>query len=61
MTMMLWGFIVAGLQVIGAVPLFAGLGVVMPVLGHATWHLYRKGCPALTSHDCGVSSVSRPC
>ena len=22
--------------------LFVGLAVVMPVLGHATWHLYRK-------------------
>lgn len=42
MTMMLWGFIVASLLVIGALPLFAGLAVVMPVLGHATWHLYRK-------------------
>ena len=41
-TMMLWGFIVASLLLIGAVPLFAGLAVVMPVLGHATWHLYRK-------------------
>jgi uncharacterized membrane protein len=50
-TMLLWGFIVAGLLVIGAVPLFAGLAVVMPVLGHATWHLYRKVVPALTSHD----------
>jgi uncharacterized membrane protein len=42
MTMMLWGIIVAGLLLIGAAPLFAGLAVVMPVLGHATWHLYRK-------------------
>src|SRR5262249_25169524 len=42
LTMMLWGLIVAGLLVVGAVPLFAGLAVVMPVLGHATWHLYRK-------------------
>jgi uncharacterized membrane protein len=46
-TMMLWGFIVAGLLLIGAVPLFAGLAVVMPVLGHATWHLYRKVVPHL--------------
>lgn len=30
------------LLVIGSIPLFAGLAVVMPVLGHATWHLYRK-------------------
>jgi uncharacterized membrane protein len=30
------------LLVIGSVPLFVGLAVVLPVLGHATWHLYRK-------------------
>lgn len=42
MTMTLWGFIVASLLVLGAVPFLAGLAVVMPVLGHATWHLYRK-------------------
>ena len=41
-TMTMWGFIVASLLVIGSVPLFVGLAVVMPVLGHATWHLYRK-------------------
>lgn len=37
-----WGLIVALLLVIGSLPLFAGLAVVVPVLGHATWHLYRK-------------------
>jgi uncharacterized membrane protein len=41
-TMALWGFIVAALLVVGSVPLFLGLTVVMPVLGHATWHLYRR-------------------
>ena len=41
-TMALWGLIVAGLLVIGSIPLFVGLAVVLPVLGHATWHLYRK-------------------
>ena len=25
-----------------AIPLLVGLAVVLPVLGHATWHLYRK-------------------
>jgi uncharacterized membrane protein len=40
--MALWGFIVAGLLLIGSLPFFLGLTVVMPVLGHATWHLYRK-------------------
>jgi uncharacterized membrane protein len=37
-----WGLIVAALLVIGSIPLFVGLAVVLPVLGHATWHLYRK-------------------
>lgn len=37
-----WGLIVAGLLVIGSLPVFAGLAIVMPVLGHATWHLYRR-------------------
>lgn len=40
--MALWGFIVAVLLFLGALPFFLGLTVVMPVLGHATWHLYRK-------------------
>jgi uncharacterized membrane protein len=42
LTMALWGFIVAALLVVGSLPCFLGLTVVMPVLGHATWHLYRK-------------------
>ena len=41
-TMAMWGLIVAGALVIGSLPLFVGLAVVMPVLGHSTWHLYRK-------------------
>jgi len=36
------GLIVAALLVIGSLPFFVGLAVVLPVLGHATWHLYRK-------------------
>jgi len=42
LTMALWGLIVAVLLVLGSLPFFVGLTVVMPVLGHATWHLYRK-------------------
>lgn len=37
-----WGAIVAGLLVAGSLPFLIGLAVVLPVLGHATWHLYRK-------------------
>lgn len=40
--MAVWGLIVAGGLVAGSIPLFLGLVVVVPVLGHATWHLYRK-------------------
>jgi uncharacterized membrane protein len=40
-TMAVWGLIVGVLLVIGSIPLFLGLTVVMPILGHATWHLYR--------------------
>jgi uncharacterized membrane protein len=37
-----WGLIVAVLLAIGSLPFFFGLAIVMPVLGHSTWHLYRK-------------------
>jgi uncharacterized membrane protein len=37
-----WGLIVAAGLVIGSIPAFLGLIVIMPVLGHATWHLYRR-------------------
>jgi uncharacterized membrane protein len=40
--MAVWGLIVAAALVIGSVPCLLGLVIVMPVLGHATWHLYRR-------------------
>jgi uncharacterized membrane protein len=40
--MAVWGLIVAGALVLGSLPVLLGLIIVMPVLGHATWHLYRK-------------------
>jgi uncharacterized membrane protein len=40
-----WGFLVAAGLVLGSIPLLLGLAIVMPVLGHATWHLYRKVVP----------------
>lgn len=40
--MMIWGLMVTGLLVLGSLPVLVGLIVVMPVLGHATWHLYRR-------------------
>ena len=38
--MLRWGIIVAALLVLGSIPLFIGLAVVLPWLGYATWHLY---------------------
>jgi uncharacterized membrane protein len=37
-----WGVIIAASLLLGTIPALVGLIVVMPVLGHATWHLYRK-------------------
>ena len=37
-----WGLIVSALLIVGTIPIFVGLAVIMPILGHATWHLYRR-------------------
>lgn len=42
LVMAAWGLIVAALLLVGSLPFFIGLTVVLPILGHATWHLYRK-------------------
>jgi uncharacterized membrane protein len=42
LSMMLWGLIVTGMLVVATIPVFLGLAIVVPVLGHATWHLYRR-------------------
>jgi uncharacterized membrane protein len=41
-TIAVWGAIIAAGLVVGSLPLLLGLVVVFPILGHATWHLYRK-------------------
>lgn len=41
-TMALWALIVAGSLALGSLPFFLGLAFAIPILGHATWHLYRK-------------------
>ena len=40
--MALWGLVVAGGLVLGSLPFLIGLALVLPILGHATWHLYRR-------------------
>ena len=47
----LWGLIVATGLVLGSIPLFLGVSVVMPVLGHASWQLYRRAVEPITQSD----------
>jgi uncharacterized membrane protein len=56
-----WGLIVAALLVVGSIPAFIGLAVVVPVLGHATWHLYRRAVEStgVASHETPVP-VKKP-
>ena len=42
---LLWGLIVAGTLFVASIPAFLGLAIAVPVLGHATWHLYRRLVP----------------
>jgi uncharacterized membrane protein len=37
-----WAFVIIVLLMVAIAPFFIGLFVVLPVLGHATWHLYRR-------------------
>jgi uncharacterized membrane protein len=41
-TIAAWGLIVAALLILGSLPFFLGLAIVIPLLGHASWHLYRE-------------------
>lgn len=52
----IWGLIVAVALVVGSLPFLLGLAVVMPVLAHATWHLYRK----VVEPDLGPRPEYRP-
>lgn len=45
----LWAALVAASTFLAMVPYFLGLFVVLPLLGHATWHLYRRALPPGTS------------
>jgi len=55
-TMATWGLIIAGALFVGSLPLFVGLAVVLPVLGHSSWHLYRKVVKA----DDELPTAARP-
>lgn len=40
--MMTWAAMIGLLTIVAMLPMFLGLLVVLPILGHATWHLYRR-------------------
>jgi uncharacterized membrane protein len=56
----LWGLIVAAALILGSLPLFFGLAVVIPVLGHATWRLYRKAIERDPSHEAPIGGPLDP-
>ncbi len=56
----LWGLIVAAALILGSLPLFFGLAVVMPVLGHATWRLYRKAIERDPGHELPIEPPLHP-
>ena len=43
--MLLWGALIAAVSAVAMAPLFLGMLIAFPVLGHASWHLYRKVVP----------------
>jgi len=43
--MLQWAGFIAVALIVAMIPLFVGLLIVLPVLGHATWHLYRRALP----------------
>jgi len=55
-----WGLIVAVALVLGSLPLFFGLAVVLPVLGHATWRLYRKAIERDPAHEAPIEGPLNP-
>ena len=44
-----WAAVIVVLLIVSALPYFLGLLVTLPVLGHATWHLYRRIVAPVTS------------
>ena len=55
-----WGLIVAVALILGSLPLFFGLAVVIPVLGHATWRLYRKAIERDPAHELPIEAPLHP-
>jgi uncharacterized membrane protein len=54
----LWGVLVAAALVAGSAPLFVGLAIVMPVLGHATWRFYRRAIARDPAQEVPIADMS---
>ena len=52
----LWGALVVAALIVGSLPLFIGLAVVMPILGHATWRLYRRAVERDPAHEVPIEA-----
>ncbi|HEY1783525.1 MAG TPA: DUF2189 domain-containing protein [Roseiarcus sp.] len=59
-TVALWGLIVAVALLLGSLPLFFGLALVIPVLGHATWRLYRKAIERDVARELPIEAPLHP-
>lgn len=45
LVLLVWAAVIAGVLFIGILPMFLGLFIALPVLGHASWHMYRRLMP----------------
>lgn len=45
LVMLVWGVTIAAILTLAMLPLFLGLFIALPVLGHASWHMYRQLMP----------------
>lgn len=52
-----WAAVIVGLLALSSLPYFLGLLVTLPVLGHATWHLYRRIVVALEPSDTAAAAA----
>lgn len=49
--MIVWAALIGALTVLAMIPMFLGLFIVLPVFGHATWHLYRRVLEPVQGHS----------
>lgn len=59
-TMLKWALVITAGLAVAMIPLFLGLLVVLPVLGHATWHLYRRALPVADDTVAGDPAAELP-